>query len=73
MSKQKVAIIGNADQGVIGARALIEKTVSERESPALLIIPDLTVFNEKALKDIINSASIQPRLIITKTKLEEVL
>lgn len=64
MENNKTAIIGDAGAGVIGARALLEQIMHERENPPLLIIPNLNDLDEKTIKNMIEEARLSPPLIV---------
>ncbi len=72
MKNQKtVVVIGTPSTGVIGARALIEQIIHERENPGVLIIPNLKNMDEKSIKQTISDATLRPTLIVAGINDEE--
>lgn len=71
MKNQKtVVVIGTPSTGLIGARALIEQIIHEREKPVVLIIPNLKDLDKKALDDIIKDIRNNSSLIVAGMDME---
>ncbi len=67
----KHQLFGNNSTGLIGARALIEQTMAERENPPMIIIPNASSMNVAMLSEIIKEHHKYPLAIIAFQEFDE--